>query len=520
MDGRKNTLTRREMLGQSCKVLSYGTGIWMLPKNLFKITNRATSVTEKEKRYNVLFIAVDDLRPQLDCYGHRKMISPNVDRLAEQGLLFQRAYCQQALCAPSRASLLSGCRPGTTNVHNLGSPLRSVMPDVVTLPRHFKNNGYYAVSLGKVFHHRDKDDPESWSEPPGGPRWHETPEGPEETGRPKSGWPGYVTRESAELRRRLWETSGKKRRYGSVEGPSVEAADVPDDVYPDGQLALLAIETLRRIKEKPFFLGIGFFKPHLAFACPKKYWDLYRRKEIDLADNPFRPKGAPDLALHNWSELRAYHDIPRTGKLSDEKARELVHGYYACVSYVDVQIGRVIHELERLGLRDKTIIVLWGDHGWNLGEHGVWCKTTNFETCVHSPLIVSVPGLTTAGLKTAALVEFVDIYPSLCDLCSLPLTQQLEGTSFVPLLKDPDRSWKKAAFSETVRGDIIGTSMRTERYRYTEWGKNGKHGVELYDHQNDPQENVNIASASENKELIKKLKKKLHHGWRAALPGK
>jgi len=518
MNSRKNTFIWREMLVLSWMVLS---GIWMLPKNLFGIHNRATSDAEKEKRFNVLFIVVDDLRPQLGYYGHRKMISPNIDRLAEKGTLFQNAYCQQVLCAPSRASLLSGCRPKTTNVHDLGTPLRSVMPDVTTLPHYFKNNGYYTVSLGKVFHHRDKDDPEAWSKPPGGPRWHETPEGPEEeTGRPKSGWSGYVIKEWAELRRRLWEEFGKKQLYGSTYGPAVEAADVPDDVYPDGQLALLAIETLPRIKDKRFFLAVGFFKPHLAFACPKKYWDFSQRSEIDLADNPFRPKGAPDLALHNWSELCAYYSIPKTGRLSDETARELVHGYYACVSFVDAQIGRMINELERLGLRDKTIIVLWGDHGWNLREHGLWCKTTNFETCVNAPLIVSVPGLTTVGLKTEALVEFVDIYPSLCELCSLPLIDQLEGTSFVPLLKDPNRSWKKAAFSETPRGDIIGYSIRTKRYRYTEWGKNGKYGIELCDHQNDPEANVNVASVSEDKDLIKKLGKMLHDGWRAAPPGK
>lgn len=481
-------------------------------RNAKTLDNRKFPTLEKNEKFNVLFIMVDDLRPQLGCYGHRKMITPNLDRLAKQGMTFQHAYCQQAVCNPSRASLLSGCRPSTTNVHDLQTPLHDVRPDLVTLPRHFKNNGYYSVSLGKIFHHRDKDDPGAWSEPPGGPRWSEEPGGP------KGFWPGYVSKEVEELRRRLWEKSGKKQPFDEILGPPVEAADVPDDAYPDGQLALTAIETMRRIKDKQFFLAVGFYKPHLAFACPKKYWNFYRREEIDLADNPFRPKGAPDIALHNWEELRTFAGIPETGPLSDETARELVHGYYACVSFVDAQIGRVVNELERLGLRDKTIIVLFGDHGWELGEHSLWTKRTNFETSVHSPLIVDVPGLSTAGLKTEALVELVDIYPSLSELCALPLIEQLEGTSFVPLLKNPERSWKKAVFSENKRGDIIGYSIRTERYRYTEWGKNAKFGLELYDHQNDPQENLNLASVQEKNHIISKLSKMLKQGWRAALP--
>jgi len=500
------------MLTLSSKGIGFGLATQMLPKNLFAFKDSITSNLGEKKRFNVLFIAVDDLRPQLGCYGHEKMISPNIDQLAKSGLVFQRAYCQQAICAPSRASLLSGCRPSTTHVHDLTTPLRTVNPEVVTLPQHFKNHGHYVVSLGKIFHHRDKDDPGAWSEPPGGPRWSEKPGGP------RGFWPGYVSQEVEELRRRLWKKSGKEKPYDEIFGPPVESADVFDDAYPDGQLAVLAIEILRRIKNKQFFLAVGFYKPHLAFACPKKYWNLYQREEIDLADNPFRPKKAPDIALHNWGELRAYHGIPQTGQLSDAQARELVHGYYACVSFVDAQIGRVLAELERLGLRDKTIIVLWGDHGWHLGEHSLWCKHTNFETAAHSPLIMSVPELNNAGQKTEALVEFVDIYPSLCELCGLPLLEQLEGISFVPLLKSPDRSWKKAVFSECVQGETIGYSVRTDRYRYTEWGKDGKQGVEIYDHQNDPQENVNIASFPEMERVVATLSKMLREGWRAALP--
>ncbi len=270
------------------------------------------------------------------------------------------------------------------------------------------------------------------------------------------------------------------------------------------------ISDLRRLKQtdRPFFLALGFLKPHLPFNAPRKYWDLYKREEIDLADNPFRPKGAPDAALHNWGELRAYEGIPKKGPLPESIARTMVHGYYACVSYTDAQIGRVLAELDRLGLRDNTIVVLWGDHGWNLGEHGLWCKHCNFETSLHSPLIVRAPGVK-AGTRTDALTEYLDIYPSLCGLCELPLPVHLQGRSFVPLMKNPNLPWKKMVFSRFYDGD----SVKTDRYRYTEWRrKDGEvYAQMLYDHHIDPFENVNISERSENKELVEKLSKMLEN---------
>jgi len=460
-------------------------------------------------KMNVLFIAVDDLRPQLGCYGHAKMISPNLDRLASGGTTFLRTYCQQAVCAPSRASLLAGCRPDTTRVYDLQTPLRTTMPDVVTLPEHFKNHGYTSVSLGKVYHHGAKDDPKGWSEPPWGP---------------PGAFPGYATAEALALQQRATDQAlkagWKPKTKGELrKGPPCEAGDVADEAYPDGKIARQAVETLRRLKDRPFFLACGFLKPHLAFACPKKYWDLYKREAIDLADNPFQPKGAPDIAMHNWGELRAYYGMPQDGPLSDDQARELIHGYYACTSFTDAQIGKVLDELQALGLADRTVVVVWGDHGWNLGEHGLWCKHANFETSVHAPLLCRAPGLP-AGGRTDRLTEFVDIYPSLCELAGLPLPGHLEGASFVPLMRDPRRAWKSAAFSQYPRGKVMGYSMRTDRYRFTRWQAPDGTAVatELYDHQTDPHENVNRAADPAQAKLVEELSARLAQGWRAARP--
>jgi arylsulfatase A-like enzyme len=274
---------------------------------------------------------------------------------------------------------------------------------------------------------------------------------------------------------------------------------------------------MQEIKDRPFFLAVGFIKPHLPFVAPKKYWDLYRPDDIPMAPNPFPPKDAPPQALTNWGELRAYSDIPDTGPMTDQQKRTLKHGYYACVSYVDAQIGRLLDEIERLQLRDRTIIILWGDHGWKLGEHDSWCKHTNFENDTRAPLICSAPGQEAKGSMTQALVEFVDIYPSLCELARLPLPAHLEGSSFAPLLDKPDEPWKQAAFSQYPRGRrVMGYSMRTDRYRFTRWLRPDGTAVatELYDHATDPQENVNLAGLSQNGELVERLTEQLKAGWR------
>ena len=457
-----------------------GMGLWaagLAAPRLFGAEERAGA-----KKPNVLFIAVDDLRPQLGCYGHKQMISPNIDRLSSEGVTFLRSYCQVPVCGASRASLLTGVRPTANRFLGYNTWAAKDLPGALSLAKHFKNHGYHTISNGKVFHHSN-DCRDGWSETP----W-----------RPRGPWQNYMLENSKNLAR--------KNQRGK--GPAYENADVPDSAYFDGMVADKGISDLRRLKNmnRQFFLALGFFKPHLPFNAPKKYWDFYKRDEIDLADNPFRPKGAPDAALHNWGELRAYSGIPKKGRLPESMARALVHGYYACVSYTDAQIGRVLTELENLGLRDNTVVILWGDHGWNLGEHGLWCKHCNFETSLHSPLIVTAPGVK-GGRKSNALTEYLDIYPSLCELCELPLPKHVQGKSFVPLLKNPGRPWKKAVFSRYFNGD----SVKTDRYRYTEWRrKDGtRYARMLYDHKADPFENVNISEKPENKELNAKFSEML-----------
>jgi arylsulfatase A-like enzyme len=478
-----------------------------------------------EGRYNVLFIAVDDLRPQLGCYGQKKMITPHIDALAARGTTFLRAYCQQAVCSPSRTSLMTGRRPDTTRVYDLQTHFRLFLPDVVTVSQHFKQHGYVARSFSKIYH-GGLDDPVSWSAK------HWRPSGP-----------SYLKPENQEALRRKYAEARKKhgaarpvlqrdpksgtvlkvsRPKYRVNGPSWEDPDCADNALPDGKTADKVIEVLREAKDRRFFIAAGFLKPHLPFIAPKRYFDLYPKGSLSLADNPFPPKDCPAIALHNSGELRAYSDIPKKGKIDDAKALELIHGYYACTSYIDAQIGRVVKELDRLGLRESTVIVLWGDHGWQLGEHGLWCKHTNFETSAHVPLICCSPSQKAQGKPSRALTEFVDIYPSLCELCGLPLPEGLEGASFAPLMDNPNRPWKPAAFSQYPRGRYMGYSMRTDRYRYTEWGLLGQEpvGAELYDHEADPAENVNLAGRPEHKALVARLSRMLHAGWREAKPPK
>lgn len=465
-------------------------------------------------RPNVLFIAVDDLRPEFGAYGMSYIHSPNLDRLAGRGITFNRAYCQQAVCSPSRSSVLTGTRPDTTKVWDLETHFRKALPDVVTLPQLFKQNGYFVQGMGKLYH-GGFDDPPSWSVP-----WTS----------PKTGHGTYGLLENNALTKTAPAKAAKadkksKAASRSPRGPAFESSDVPDNTFHDGALAEMAVAALRQCaqKDQPFWLGVGFIRPHLPFVAPQKYWDLYDPAKIQLAPNPFKPKGAPDYAVLPGGELRSYHGIP-AGPIPDDLARQLKHGYYAAISYMDAQLGRVLDELNRLGLTDKTIIVLWGDHGWKLGEHAGWCKHSNVENDTNAPLLISVPGLQSAGRHTDALAEFVDIYPTLAELCGLPLPQHLEGTSLVPVLRDPSAAVKKAAFSQYPRGvdgrQLMGYSMRTDRYRFTRWVHRNDptkvDAVELYDHQTDPQENVNIANDQANADLVKRLTEQWLKGWRGA----
>jgi arylsulfatase A-like enzyme len=478
-------------------------------------------------RPNVLFFAVDDLRPELGCYGFDYIKSPNLDRIAKAGLVFNRAYVQQAVCSPTRSSLMTGTRPDTTKVWDLETHFRTAIPNVVTLGQHFKNNGYFVQGMGKIYH-GGYDDPPTWSVP-----WQQ----------PKA--PTYARPENIALTQRNVQAEpdgdaapakkgGKravKKAARGPRGPAFEAGDVPDNYYQDGKVADLAVETLRDIskKKEPFFLAVGFIKPHLPFVSPKRYWDLYDPAKIQLAPNPYRPKDAPEYAIQPGGELRSYHGIPPgNGSIPPDIARQLKHGYYAAISYMDAQVGRVLDELDRLGLAKNTIVVLWGDHGWKLGEHDAWCKHSNCENDTNGALLLSVPGMKQAGQKTNAIVEFVDIYPTLSELAGLPLPAHLEGLSFKPVLDNPTRPWKQAAFSQYPRPagkagyPLMGYAMRTERHRFVVWVGRNDHSkvdaIELYDHQTDPQENVNIANLPANAELVGKLMTQWRKGWQGAQP--
>ncbi len=465
---------------------------------------------------NILFIAVDDLRTQLGCYGHQEIISPHIDKLAASGMVFERAYCQQAVCTPSRVSLLSGLRPDTTGIYGIKTRLRQVLPQHITLPRHFKQKGYETVSIGKIYHHPD-DDPQGWSSPP---IRFQTPD------------KLYCTPAARKLKKEHEQTHPTARYHF---GPPTETADLPDNAYSDGQNTDAAITGLERLakKQQPFFLGVGYHKPHLPFTAPAKYWNLYDPAKISLAANPYPAKGAPVFSMTNYGELRNYVGVPK-GKqpIPDTLARHLIHGYYACVSYIDAQVGRLLQALDKFDLTRNTIVILWGDHGWKLGEHGSWCKHTNCELDTRAPLIIRAPGMKAIGRHTTALTEFVDIYPTLCDLCGIDRPQKLqhplEGTSFAALLDHPQLEWKQAAFSQYPRGSlkkkdktIMGYAMRTQRYRYIEWKYLASSTVlarECYDHDSDPGENTNIIDAPRYAQTVQQLAQMMKAGWKAARP--
>lgn len=512
---------------------------------------------------NILFVAVDDLRPELGCYGSPIAISPNLDNLAKDGLLFNRAYCQQAICRPSRASLMTGARPETTGLYHNYVSLRELQPDILTLPQHLIAQGYETVYLGKVFHHGDEDEENSWSRAP--VRWMKGLDKPVGFALPEN-----RARQQADFQRMLAKY-GEAARRGLASGPAYESADVPDHAYRDGYNTELAIATLKELvqaDDRPFFLALGFHKPHLNWVAPKKYWDLYDPQQIPMATEVNAPEGGAAMGLHASFELRTRAGIPKFGPLGPELSRTLKHAYLACVSYIDAQIGRVLQTLEQAGVRDNTIIIVWGDHGWHLGEMGVWGKATNYEIATRVPLMIWTPDMPAdnRGRSTDALVELVDMYPTLCELAGVPIPEHVEGRSFMPLLDDPGRPWKKAVFSqfpnpalrewaanplsqgmrETWFGPLItqvearikaqqkdkwdrdlfenrlmGYAMRTDRYRLVVWKNISQPEgepifVELYDHLEDPAETVNIAERQPK--TVSGLLDQFATGWRGALP--
>jgi iduronate 2-sulfatase len=450
---------------------------------------------------NVLLICVDDLKPVLGCYGDTIVKSPNIDRLAKRGVVFEKAYCNQAVCSPSRNALLTGLRPQSLGIYELSTNFRKGAPDAVTLPQHFKANGYRSEGLGKIFHvgHGNVNDEASWSVPHFSPKTISYAL--------KENNPPESTREQA-----LFEN--KKEAWKLPRGAPTENADVPDNRYGDGMIAEEAIKRLAAAKAKPeesFFLAVGFLKPHLPFVAPKKYWDLYDPASFKLPELQKAPEGAPEFAPSTWGELRQYKDMPEKGPVTKEQAIHLIHGYYAATSYMDAQLGKVLDALDANGLAENTIIVLWGDHGWHLGDHGMWCKHTNYEQAARIPVIVAAPGIA-GGQRTQALIESCDIYPTLAELATLPAPKQGDGRSFAAVLNNTATSTRDHAIHVYPRGEgRIGRAIRTQRHRLVEWKKPGAAPetaiLELYDYEADPAETKNLAT--EQPQVVAELRKLL-----------
>lgn len=452
----------------------------------------ATEIESSQQKKNVLLICVDDLKPILRCYGDPISVTPNLDKLAEQGVLFEKAYCNQAVCSPSRNALMCSLRPQSLGIYDLATNFRKTAPEAVTLGQFFQKHGYRAESMGKIFHvgHGNQDDTASWSVP---------------SFRPKGS--SYALAES---------TEGARDSKNGPRGAAFESADVPDDFYGDGKIANEAVKRLQAASEnrdQPFFMAVGFLKPHLPFVAPKKYWDLIDATKIQTAKLKKAPEGAPSYAPQFGGELRAYKDMPEQGAIEEETQRSLIHGYYAATSYMDAQLGKVLDELDRNGLRENTIVVLWGDHGWHLGDHGMWCKHTNYEQATRIPLIVSAPGKK-PGVRSSALVETVDIYPTLAELAGLPAPEQIDGKSFAAVLDKPSQMSRDHVIHVYPRsapgvGQVIGRAIRNDRYRMVEWKKPGESEAtaeyELYDYASDPLESKNLASEKPN--VLAELKK-------------
>jgi len=455
----------------------------------------ATMATAAQKKLNVLFIAVDDMNNDLGCFGHPLVKSPSIDRLAARGVRFDRAYCQFPLCNPSRSSLLTGMRPDATRVFDLQYHFRQDLPDVVTLPQMFMKNGYYVARVGKMYHYGNPgdigtdglDDRVSWKE-----RFNPA-------GRDKTALEPDIMNYTP------------KRGLGSSLSFLADATG-GDLEHTDGKVAAQTIQLLEQHKNEPFFIGAGFYKPHCPYVTPKRYFDLYRMEQISLPPiTPDTPKDYPAPALSG------YKPWPYVGVTPDQ-ARECKRAYYAAISFVDAQIGRVLDAVDRLGLRDNTIIVFWSDHGYHLGEHGLWFKQSCFEEAARVPLIVSVPGLKTAGQASPRVTELVDLYPTLADLAGLTPPPGLHGASLRPLLLNPTAEWHRPAFTQVQRGQTPGHSVRTDRWRYTQWDGGAK-GEELYDKDNDPQELRNLAALPTHASALAEMKALLHQAHPAPVQG-
>ena len=517
--------------------------------SLIVFTISIQGFAQQKKKPNVLFIAVDDLKPELGCFGNKMIKTPNIDKLAKRGCLFKQNYVQQAVCGPTRASIMTGMRPDYTRVWDLKTKMRDMNPDILSLPQYFISQGYSTQGIGKIYDVRcvDKDlDKPSWSVPyyKVDKKYYDV-----NTGLPVLNYyQNPETKKQAEIYLKEAMDNGFNGEDAVTEAlkklkPSIECADVPDNAYIDGAHALEARDILAQLskKDEPFFFAVGFSKPHLPFVSPKKYWDLYKRDDMPLAPYQKPTENAVDIAYHNSGEIRAYTDIDpivplakdSVGiSLSVDKQKELIHGYYAAVSYTDAQIGIVLKALDSLGLSDNTIIVLWGDHGWHLGDHNLWCKHTDFEQATHAPLIISAPWIKPSVVN--APTEFVDIFPTLCDLAKVKIPEHLDGKSLMPVMKNPLSVHKEYAVSQYPRSGptaekerlgyanalYMGYSIRTKRYRYTMWLKDKFrtydsfeeskiYGTELYDYQTDPNETRNVVKDKNYSKISVEMKNKM-----------
>ncbi len=431
---------------------------------------------------NVLFISIDDLRPDIAAYGHPVAVTPNMDAFAASGLLFESAYTQQAVCAPSRAAVMSGLRPDTTGIQTLQQPLDEEIPNAITMAHAFKNAGYITMSAGKIYHHHD-DNKQAWTVP-------------------------------------NYNVIGDIRKERRKRGMKLSNMKLDDEsLLPDVQNLRHAQKDLKKLAAdgKPFFYAMGFHKPHLPFYAPTDAWDNYELGEIPDPVSRVAQKGAPDYALVAY-EVDKFSDTPAKGKsIPEDVADQMRMGYLAAVTYIDGLVGELLADIDALGLADDTIIVLWSDHGFKLGDYGKWAKHSNAELDIRIPMMIRVPGVTTAGSRTNALVESVDVYPTLTDLAKINAPDNLEGLSMVPLLTAPDRQWKEAAFAQFSRGkQRKGETVRTKDFRYTGWVdlKGTLIFQELYDHRTDPYELVNVAKDIAYKADVKRLDEMRKAGWK------
>ncbi|MCF7847983.1 MAG: sulfatase [Kiritimatiellales bacterium] len=483
----------------------------------------ALNASGAPKRPNILFIPIDDLKPMLGCYGDMKIKTPNIDRLAARGTVFLNNSCQQAVCGPSRASLMTGRYPDSTKVFDLKTRMRDMNPDILALPQYFRQNGYVTAGVGKTYDMRcvdNKHDDSSWSIPytvkPADGRYAAG------YGPPVDGYQDPETKEKARKVARLWRKKGikdgfeKKKFQMQFPGcrPPTERCEVPDNAYKDGAVAEIGCELLGRLARggKPFFLSVGFFKPHLAFVAPEKYWALYERDAIALHPFQENAQGTPEFIYNRgYTDLGgAFTGLPVEGRMPPDLQQELIHGYMACVSFIDAQVGKLLDQLDELDIADHTVICLWGDHGWHLGDHSQWSKQSNFEQAVRAPLVIAAPGQKAKGARTESPSEFVDIFPTLCELAGLPIPAVLEGNSLKGVLDDPAATVREAAmgqFPRQVDGrPVMGYTLRSTRFRFIKWlamdyQKGERSGPlvlrELYDYRNDPYESVNLAGNPE-----------------------